>query len=544
MDWETPVAVSPVHDYFDEAREWFGERPCLDFLDRLYTCDEVGGLIDRAAEGFRQLGVARGVRVGLCLPNSPYFVFCYYAVLKAGGTVVNFNPLYVEREITRQIESSKTSIMVTLDLRQLYPKIAASLNGDVLKRIIICPMSDILPPMKSVLFSIFKRFQLASIPEDLQHVPFEMLTRNEGIIRRAGINPEKDIAVLQYTGGATGLPKGAMLTHGNLSANIEQLRRWFPAVEEGCERFLAILPFFHVFAMTSILNLGVAVGAEIILLPRFDLGETLEVIDEKKPTLFPAVPTLYGAINGHEDLSEFDLSSIKYCISGGAPLPIEIKRAFEERTGCVLVEGYGLTEASPVLTYNPLSGEAKDGSIGIPLSATRLEVRDLEDSGKVLDVGEKGEICAAGPQIMAGYLDRPEETGEVLEGSWLRTGDVGYMDEDGYFFLVDRIKDLIICSGYNVYPRVIEEAIHLHPLVAQTSVIAIADEYRGQSPKAFVQLVEGAELEAGELLEFLIDKLSPIEMPGEIEFRAHLPVTLMGKLSKKQFAQQEEAKQK
>ncbi len=544
VDWQTPIATQPLHRILDASRERFAERPCLDFLGKRYSYAEVADLVGRAAEGFRQLGVERGTRVGLCLPNSPYFVICYYAILKAGGTVVNFNPLYVAPEIARQIEDSKTEIMVTLDLRQLYPKIAGALETSPLKRVVICPMSDILPPIKGVLFSIFQRSRIADIPDDLQHVSFDLLTRNQGITAAPETDPGRDMAVLQYTGGTTGRPKGAMLSHGNLSSNIEQLRRWFPEIEEGGERILAILPFFHVFAMTSILNFGIATGAELIVLPRFDLADTLAVIDEKRPTLFPAVPTIYGAINQHPGLDEFDLTSIKYCISGGAPLPVEVKRDFEARTGCNLVEGYGLTEASPVLTCNPLGGKtwggvAKEGSIGIPLPATRLQARALDNPEKIQGIGEKGEIWAAGPQVMAGYLDRPGETKSALSGGFLRTGDVGYMDEDGYFFLVDRIGDLIICSGYNVYPRQIEDAIHLHPAVAQACVIAIPDDYRGQSPKAFVQLREGADLDAQELLEFLSGRLSPIEMPKAVEFRDTLPVTLVGKLSKKQLALEE-----
>lgn len=536
VDWAAPIAETALYQLMADAVSRFGDRPCLDFLDREYTYAEVGELVDRVAKGFRQLGVEKGMRVGLCLPNSPYYVICFFAVLKAGGTVVNYNPLYTEPEIARQIADSRTRIMVTLDLRQLYPKVAACLAETPLRTVVVCPMGDILPTLKGVLFAVFQRSRIADIPDDLQHVSFDSLTQNDGELAAAPVEPGTDIAVLQYTGGTTGTPKGAMLTHANCTANVAQIRHWFPELRDGEESILAVLPFFHVFAMTAILNLGMAIGARLILLPRFELDEALDVIEEKRPTLFPAVPTLYTAINGKAGIEGRDLSSIRYCISGGAPLPGDVRRAFESLTGCILVEGYGLTEASPVVACNPLAGAGREGSIGLPLPGTRIEVRDLEDPARRLGVGEKGEICISGPQVMAGYLDRPEETADVLKDGFLRTGDVGHMDEDGFFFLVDRIKDLIICSGYNVYPRMIEEAIHLHPDVAEATVIGIPDAYRGQTPKAFVKLRDGAMLDEEGLLAFLKERLSPIEIPDAIEFRDKLPKTLIGKLSKKELA--------
>jgi long-chain acyl-CoA synthetase len=311
---------------------------------------------------------------------------------------------------------------------------------------------------------------------------------------------------------------------------------------DGEERILAVLPFFHVFAMTAIMNHGIAMGAELILLPRFELGQVLRTLDARKPTIFHAVPTIYAAINGREDLGKFDLSSLKFCISGGAPLPAEVKRRFEERTGCILVEGYGLSEASPVVTCNPLDGTAKDGSIGRPLPATTVKIISLAPPYNEVKTGESGELCISGPQVMKGYWKRPTETEDALHGGFLHTGDVGYRDEDGFLFLVDRMKDLIICSGYNVYPRIIEDAIYLHPAVAEVTVVGIPDDYRGQSPKAFVKLRSGTALTEEELREFLADKLSPIERPKEIEFRDELPKTMIGKLSKKELVAQETAR--
>ncbi len=536
LNWAEPIRDRTVHSLMDESARLFAERPCLDFLGKGYTYREVGELVDRAAKGFQDLGVGKGTRVGLCLPNTPYFVICYYAILKAGGTVVNYNPLYVERELIQQIEDSGTEIMVTLDLKQIYPKVARLLERTGLKRLIVCPMSGILPAVKGLLFSVLRRSEIASIPKDARLTTFEELTANDGDVGRLEIDPRQDLAVLQFTGGTTGTPKAAMLTHANLSANTEQVRLWYPAMEQGRERILAALPLFHVFAMTTVMNLGIASGAELILLPRFEIGQVLKTIDGDRPTLFPGVPSIFAAINERRDLDDYDLSSIKFCISGGAPLHMDIKDRFEQLTGCVLVEGYGLSEASPVVACNPVGGTRKEGSIGIPLPQTVVEIHSLKDRDMPVPIGENGEICVIGPQVMAGYWNNEEETAETLPDGCLHTGDIGYMDREGYVFVIDRLKELILCGGYNVYPRIVEEAISLHPAVAEVAVIGVPDTYRGESPKAFVKVREGESLSARALLEFLDDKLSPIERPGEIEFRDQLPKTLIGKPDKKKLA--------
>ncbi len=533
--WDQPIAAAPLAELFEEAARRFANRPCLDFLGRRYSYAEVLGLVNRAAKGFAALGVKPGVRVGLCLPNTPTYVISYFAILKAGGTVVNYNPLYVERELEHQIGDSGTEIMVTLDLKQIYPRIEAMLHCTGLKKIVVCRMASILPPVKSVLFRVLKRSELASIPQDGRHVDFDALLANDGVFQPVRVDPRRDVAVLQYTGGTTGVPKGAMLTHANLMANAHQVQAWFTGVALGEERMLAVLPFFHVFAMTVVLNMGLAVGAELIMLPRFDTAQVLKTIARRKATLLPGVPTMYKALLSHPDVARYPLRSIRFCISGGAPLPMELKRQFEEVTGCVLVEGYGLSEASPVCACNPLSGMNKEGSIGLPLPGIMMEIRALDDPDRVLPPGEKGQLVLAGPNVMAGYWNKDEESRHTIVGGWLFTGDVGIMDEDGYVFLLDRLKDLIICGGYNVYPRMIEEAIYQHPDVVAVCVIGIPDEYRGQSPKAFVQLKPGASLTAEQLKDFLRDKISRIEMPKLIEFRAELPKTAVGKLSKKEL---------
>lgn len=374
-------------------------------------------------------------------------------------------------------------------------------------------------------------------------VPFAKLIAAQGQPTQPSISPQTDVAVLQYTGGTTGVPKGAMLTHANITANCEQLRRVIPEIREGQEKMLAVLPFFHVFAMTVAQNVATVIGAEIIMLPRFDLAQVMKCIDKKRPTMFPGVPTIYTAINNSPDLKKHDLSSLKICISGGAPLPIEVKNRFEELTGCSLVEGYGLTESSPVVSCNPIGGLVKTGSIGVPLDGTVVEIRDLDGRREQVPQGKKGELCVRGPQVMKGYWNRKEETETTIVDGFLHTGDVGYVDSDGYIFLVDRIKDVILAGGYNVYPRAIEEAMYLHPAVAECICIAIPDDYRGQAPKCFVTLRDGADDVSPEALrEFLTDKVSRIEMPKEIEIRDELPKTMVGKLSRKELVAEEEAK--
>ncbi|WP_261967251.1 long-chain-fatty-acid--CoA ligase [Prosthecodimorpha staleyi] len=534
------IEPGPVQAALDEAVARFGPRPAVDFLGRRWSFAEIGALVDRATRGFQALGVRRGVRVGLCLPNTPYSVVCYFAVLKAGGTVVNFNPLYVERELKHQVVDSGTTIMVTVDLNLIYPKVAALLGPGGLEKIVVCRLAAALPFPQRLLFPIVKRKEIAHPPQDADHVPFERLIASPGAAP-VTIDPGADVAVLQYTGGTTGVPKGAMLTHANLSAQTEQLRRVVPGARPGEERMLMALPLFHCFAMAVGMLLAVRIGCEMILLPRFDLAQVIATIRKKKPTLFPGVPTIYTALNAAAAKGHVDFGSLRYCISGGAPLPAEVMREFEHLSGCRLVEGYGLTEASPVVAVNPLDLPGKPGSIGLPLEGTRIEIRAPED-GRPLPVGEKGEICVIGPQVMAGYWQRPDETKDVFHGRALRTGDIGYMDEDGYTFIVDRIKDVILCSGFNVYPRAIEEALYQHPAVAEAIAIGIPDGYRGQAPKAFVKLKDGAAATPAELAEFLTDYLSRIELPREIEIRASLPKTMIGKLSKKELVAEEQAK--
>lgn len=544
VDWHAPIPAKPLHTILDDTAAKYGDRPALDFMDRVYSYRELGDLANRAAKGLQSLGVAKGHKVGLFMPNCPAFPIFYFGALKAGAVVVNYNPLYAIDEIRNQIEDSETDILVTLDLKLLYDKAAKMLGTTRLKKIVVCPMAEQLAFPKSVLFPIAKGKDVAKIPADDRHIFFKQITDNDGRYAPVEIDPENDLAVLQYTGGTTGIPKGAMLSHANLYANVLQSDLYMPKKTPGKEVMMGVLPFFHVFAMTAVMNMGIRIAAKLVLMPRFELDTLLKLIHKKRPTFMHAVPTIYNAINHHPSVAKgkYDLSCIEMCISGGAALPREVQESFERLTGCRLCEGYGLSETSPVAICNPPTGVSRPGSLGLPVSRTVVEITDLDDPAKVLPQGETGEICISGPQVMRGYWKRSEESERVFVGGRFHTGDVGYIDEDGYVFLIDRLKDVIIASGYNIYPRHVEEAIYRHPAVEEVTVIGVPDEYRQETVKAFVKLKEGETLDAATLTEFLKDKLSKIEIPKQIEFRAELPKTMIGKLSKKELVAEEAAK--
>jgi len=539
IDWHAPIPPRPLFTLVNEAVESHPEVVCTNFLGRTLTYAQIGGRINEAAAALQSLGVNKGTRVGLFLPNSPTYIVYYFATLKAGGIVVNFNPLYAIEELAFQVQDSGVELMVTLDLMTLFEKVEPLIERGVLQRALIASFPALLPGTKAALFKLFKSRDLA---RPLASPVTDRLLREADVLQEGSmpqpvdIDPERDLAVLQYTGGTTGTPKGAMLTHYNVYANAEQVARWAPHLVRGEESFLGVLPFFHVFAMTVVMNFAIRTASTMIILPRFELAALMQLINTTKPTVMPAVPTLFNAIMNFPQVKNHNLGSLKFCISGGAPLPLAVKRGFEDVTGFVVVEGYGLTEASPVVTCNAPAGPMKEGSIGMPLPQTEVSLRDLDEPARPVRQGEKGEVCVRGPQVMVGYWQRPEETKAVFTpDGFLRTGDVARMDRDGLFSIEDRIKDLIICSGYNVYPRQIEEAIYTHPAVAEVTVIGIGDSYRGEAPKAFIKLKDGEVASAEDILAHLGTRLSKIELPTEIEFRDELPKTMIGKLSKKEL---------
>jgi len=525
LAWNGGIKAAPVFEILDGAVAKFADRPAISFEGIELNYRALGDWISKIAAGLQKLGVKKGTKVGLFLPNTHYSVAFYYGILKAGGTVVNYNPLYVERELKNQIEDSETDYLVTLDARQFFEKADNVLASTRMKGLIVCPAGG----------------DVAEVPDSESYISYEDIITNDGQFQKVEIDPGEDVAVLQYTGGTTGTPKGAMLTHANLYANATQMALWhMPVAIPGQERIVGVIPLFHVFSMTVVMNMALQLGMEIILVSKFDPEKFVALLKNRKPTFFPAVPTIFNALAVHPAAEGLDLSCVKFCISGGAPLPGGVKKAFEDRTGAKVGEGYGLTEASPVVTCNPMEGVVKIGSIGLPLPGTIVEIVSIEDDSVVLPIGKKGEVCVRGPQVMKGYYKQEVATNDVIINGRLRTGDVGYMDEEGYVHLVDRLKDVILVRGYNVYPTQVEEAISMHPAVQECMVAGIPDEERGETVWAWIKPMDGQELNEECMKSFLQDKLSPIEIPRKIILRTEpLPKTAVGKLSRKLLLEEE-----
>lgn len=541
--WDSVIPTYPVSHLLDSARQKYGNRKAFYFLGKSYSWNDLAMAADHVAAGLQQYGLKKGARIALMLPNCPFYAALYYGILKAGGTVVNLNPLYTAREIKHHLDDSGAIYLVTLDLEPMFSKAVTVLEQTKLENLIICRFVDVLPFPKNLLFPLVKWKDVAADAHAGDYLSFDDLVHNDGNPQPVDIDPENDVAVLQYTGGTTGVPKAAALTHANVAANVEQCRAWFPEAVEGDGRMLGIIPFFHAFSMTAVLNFGVRLGWEIVVLPSFDIEETMKTIAKKKPTLFPAVPAIYNAIAQKARDTKYDLSSIRFCISGGAPLPPEVKKTFEELTGAVVVEGYGLSETSPVVCVNPTVGENKSGSIGLPVPGTIVEIISLEDGVTPVPLDEKGELCVKGPQVMKEYWQKPGETANVIKNGRLHTGDVATMDERGYVTIVDRIKDMIIVNGFKVYPRNVEDIIYQFDGVGECIVAGMPDPARGEIVKAWVVARPGASIDVDALRAYLKMHLSPMEMPKSIELRNEpLPKTLIGKLSRKDVVAQEMAK--
>jgi long-chain acyl-CoA synthetase len=546
VDWAAPVAVGPVPQILDEAVAKWGDRPAIDFMGREIAYRELGGLVERAAKGLQTIGVGPGSHVGLYLPNTPHTVISFFAILKAGGVVVNYSPLDAETVLEHKVEDSETDFIVTLNLPTLYPQMERLLGKTRLKALIVGEPAEMSADPAATRTHMEAAKQVMTVPADEHHIPFARLLENDGKYQpHPTTDVTNEIAVLQYTGGTTGLPKGAMLTHGNLSAASYQY--WMSTqgehrlLKNGEERTLVALPLFHIYALTANLLLCVRIGAEIVMHARFELQPVLEDIAKKRITVFFGVPTMYHAMLSYPDIETIDLSSLKYCSSGGAPLPVEVLQRFKEKTGCDISEGWGMTETSPAGTFTPAGRPSKPASCGIPFPGITIKFISVDNPDQDVPLGERGELCIKGPNVMLGYWKNEKATAEMrTPDGHLRTGDVGYMDEDGYVFIVDRIKDMLLCGGYNVYPRNIEEAIYQHPSVAECCVIGVPDAYRGQSPKAFIALKPGAEgVTLDDMKSFLKSRLGKHEMISELEVRAALPRTAVGKISKKELIDEE-----
>ena len=549
VHWDIEIEPKPVQQLLDETAERWPDKPALQFEGRRIGFGELRALADRAAKGLQQQGVGPGVHVGLHLPNTPHYTIAFFGILKAGGTVVNYSPLDVAKVLEHKIEDSHTDLLFTLDTASLYPQMAAMLDTTRLKRLIVGTMSEMAPATGEAARRLAAHGARAEVSWDERHVRMAQLLNNDGrFVPHPVADPLDTVAVLQYTGGTTGLPKGAMLSHGNLVAATAQLRETMqgepPVLVDGAERILAVLPPFHIYALTVNMLFGILIGAEVILQLRFDAAAALEAIAAHKVSCFPGVPTMFTALVGHPDIERYDLSSLKFCNSGGAPLPQEVAQRFAAITGCALIEGWGMTETSATGTFTPVRGMRKAGACGLPLPGITIRMLDINAPSRYVAQGETGEICIAGPNVTPGYWNKPGATAEMTTfDGLLRTGDVGYMDADGFVFIVDRTKDMLLCSGYNVYARVLEEAIYQHPAVYEAAVVGIPDPYRGQSPKAFVVLRPQASAPTlAELQTFLKDKLGKHEMVQALEFRDALPKTAVGKISKKELRDEEDAR--
>jgi long-chain acyl-CoA synthetase len=547
--WDAELPLMPVQQLLDDAVKRWPDHPALEFMGRVISYSEFGHLVNRAAKGLQQLGVGPGVHVGLYLPNTPHYPIAFFAALKAGGTVVNYSPLDAERVLAHKIEDSETDLLVTLDLAVLYPQMARLLGSSRLKKLIVGSMGDYSAQPAGVKAHLQAAGQLAPVTVDDKHVAFDSLLANDGdyVVHALG-DLTQAVVALQYTGGTTGLPKGAMLTHANLSAACAQYMatsQGNPRVlTEGVERVLVVLPLFHIYALTVNLLYGVRLGALLVLHPRFDVDAVIKDLIDKKISLFAGVPTMYMAMSAHPRVIAGELKSLQFCGSGGAPLPVEVANRFVELTGCKLNEGWGMTETSPTGTFTPVHGMRKAGSCGMPLPGIELKFESLTDPDQDAAPGEPGELCIRGPNVMKGYWKNEAATAKSMtRDGFFRSGDVAKMDADGFVFIVDRTKDMLLCGGFNVYPRVIEEAIYEHASVEEVCVIGIPDEYRGQSPKAFIKLKKDAPaFTLDELKVFLKDRIGKHEMVQAMELRAELPKTAVGKLSKKDLVDEEERK--
>lgn len=545
---------SPLYKLLDNAAAEYPDRMALVFgavahklpgqplMDAGMSYRDLRDAVNRFANALVKLGVKKGDRVAIYLPNCPQFAIAFYGTLKAGGVIAPVNPIYTPRELEFILQDSGAETIVALS--QFYPKLQEVRAKTKLKNVIVTNIKEYFPTILKTLFTLAMEKKEGHRVELAQgdHWFQDLLKAESPLAPNVAVSAEDD-AVLLYTGGTTGLPKAAQLTHANLLANAIQLRAWVPGAQEGKEVYLTALPMFHSYAMTTCMNNSMMLAGTMILIPNpRDMQHILKSIQTHKPTFFPGVPTMYTAINNNPATKEYDLKSIRACLSGAAGLPVEVAKNFEQLTGAKLVEGYGLSEASPVVTANPVFGENRVGTIGVPVPDTDVKLFDVETGETEVPVGQPGELCVKGPQVMKGYWNKPEETAKTIRNGWLHTGDVAVMDEDGYFRIVDRLKEMIISGGYNIYPREIEEVLFQHPAVMEAAAIGIPDAYRGESAKAFVVLKPGQTATEQDLIAFCKQNLAPYKVPRSIEFREGLPKTMIGKILRRELVAEEKQK--
>ncbi|MEK5077583.1 long-chain-fatty-acid--CoA ligase [Solibacillus sp. FSL W7-1436] len=533
----------PVHQFLTQAYESLPNKVAIHFMGRELTYKELYESALKFANYLRSLGVEKGDRVAIMLPNCPQAVIAYYGTMYAGGVVVQTNPLYTERELQYQMSDSGAKVILVMDI--LYPRAMKILHETNIENVIVSGIKDYLPFPKNLVYPFIQKkqygFSVKVEHSGTNHLFTEIMKMAKTDKIEQDFDFENDLALLQYTGGTTGYPKGVMLTHKNLIANTLMCDAWMYKCKKGEETILGILPFFHVYGMTTVLILSVMQQGKMVLLPKFDAEQALKTIDKQKPTLFPGAPTMYIGLLNHPDLTKYDLSSIKACLSGSAALPLEVQEKFEELTGGRLVEGYGLTETSPVTHANPIWDHRINGSIGLPWPNTEAVILRSGET-EAMPAGEIGEIAVKGPQVMKGYWNRPEETAMAFSDGWFLTGDLGYMDEKGYFYVVDRKKDMIIAGGFNIYPREVEEVLYEHEAIQECVVAGIPDPYRGETVKAYIVLKEGKSVTDKELNEYCRKNLASYKVPRFYEFRQELPKTAVGKILRRTLIEEEKQK--
>jgi len=534
----------PLPDNLAESARKYPEATATIFMDAKLTYAQLNTLVDRFAAALQQLGVKKGDRVAVYSGNCPQFIIGYYGALRAGATVVSFNPLYAAREVEHQLKDSGAETMLVMS--RFYPIVKQVRAHTALKNVIVTNIKEYFPPVLKLLFTLAKEKHEGD-RQDISGDPNtywfqELLSKAPAKPWLVEVKPD-DTGVLLYTGGTTGVPKGAELSHANVMSNAIACRHWMHDVQEAKEIVLTALPLYHSFGMTTCMNLGVYAAAAMLLIPNpRDIPTLVKNINKHHPTIFPGVPTMYVALNNFPDIAKYDVKSIRACISGAAGLPVEVQARFQELTGGHLVEGYGLSESSPVTHANPIYGKNKIGTIGVPFPDTEAKIVDLETGTKDLPPGEVGELVIRGPQVMKGYWNMPDETAIALRSGWLYTGDIARMDEEGYFQIVDRKKDMIIAGGFNIYPRDVEEVLYQHPKVKEAVVAGIPDPYRGETVKAYIILKEGETATGEEVIEFCKGKMAKYKVPTAVEFRKELPKTIVGKILRRMLVEEEKKK--
>ncbi|MBT2605560.1 long-chain-fatty-acid--CoA ligase [Bacillus sp. ISL-53] len=535
----------PLYSFLKESAEEFPDKVSIHFQGKELTFREVHESALKFAAYLKSIGLQKGERVAVMLPNCPQGVISFFGILMAGGVVVQTNPTYTERELEYQMKDSGAKMILVMDI--LFPRVSAVASRTDIEHIIVTAIKEYLPFPKNLIYPFIQKKQYGIVinveHEGNHHLFSEIMKRKiTEEVDTVPIDVNNDLALLQYTGGTTGFPKGVMLTHKNLLANTKMCNAWLYKNKRGEERILAILPFFHVYGMTTVLVLSVMEGNTMIIMPKFDIEATLKTIQKQKPTMFPGAPTMYIGLLNHPDIAKYDLSSINACISGSASLPLEVQEQFEKITGGKLVEGYGLSETSPVTHANFIWDQPRvKGSVGLPWPDTDSAILSLE-SNEELPPNEIGEIAIKGPQVMKGYWNRPDETEKTFKNGWLLTGDLGYMDEQGFFYVVERKKDTIIAGGFNIYPREVEEVLYEHEAIQEVVVAGIPDPYRGETVKAYVVLKKNARVTEEELNEFARKNLASYKVPRSYEFRDELPKTTIGKILRRVLIEEEKKK--